>query len=609
MARRVARARGPRPPERPRATVSGRLALSSSVGVACLCMCASLAGRADAATPCRALAYSFTSDCIRAAGDTGCVFHADKPDLGPQIAAWVESADRARFVDTILVTNATALFGIGNRPGLWDLRSGPKFPYGRRPMALPVWAHARGKVYPMVVMQDGDEGRLTYHEADSSPEPHFCRPMLPTEIVDAVTCPSGLFRSDKGKLDASQTSVYPPRGDLFDFGQSCPPLVNQPHGSCNPGDSAQYALLNDVDVVAAATPPFGVARAGLWVIPDALPPGDYAFMVEVAKEFDPNAAYAGVNAPSMDYDVFGTAGNLGQPSVVFRVPFTVAGAPAGADAGASEAAAWAGAAASMAGYGDPSGATGTIFPPDATISSAPGSGEGRLASTSGPGGVGRVHVSFAACAPLDCATAGAPPPVPIEIAPGSITATSAVLNVDQVGDGRDPVLSYDVRVAPLTLHGTEDVTAQDFVSWTPEPPIVPAAPGTMTAASLVALTPSSNYGVGVVAHGRCASSPPTFARFETTVVPYAQLHGCFIATAAFGSDVAPEVAALRRVRDAAVAHSGVARLAADLYYRAAPAAARVLGQTDVGRALMRAPLRPIAILGAAALRALASSRR
>jgi hypothetical protein len=91
---------------------------------------------------CAALEYSFATDCFREAGDAGCVWHADKPDLGPQIAVWVERAADGGFVDTLMLTNATAIFGIGNRPGEWDLRSGPRFPYGRRPQALPVRAGA-----------------------------------------------------------------------------------------------------------------------------------------------------------------------------------------------------------------------------------------------------------------------------------------------------------------------------------------------------------------------------------------------------------------------------------------------------------------------------------
>ncbi len=559
------------------------------------------ANATDGTTTCRALQYAFTSDCLRAPGDTACTWHAGKPDLGPQIAVWIESADRARFVDTLMVTNATALYGIGNRPGLSNLRSGPKFPYGRRPMALPVWAHARGKTYPLVVMQDGQEGLVTYHEGDSSPEPHFCCPMLPDQEVDAITCPSAAFRSDKGRLDATQTSVYPPRGDLFDLGTVCPVLVNHPSGSCNVGDSRQYAFLDDVDTISAATPPFGVATQGAWTVPDDLPLGDYALMVEVGKEFDTNATYDAMNAPSLDFDTFGTVGNLGQPSVVYRVPFSVGAA--GVTGG--------GAAPAMFGYGDVTGATGAIAPPDATITSAPGSGEGRLATTTGPDGAGRVHVSFTSCAPVDCATEGAPPTVPISVVMGALAPTDASVQIEQVrngmsGEDRAPVTSYEIRVAPLPRDGQVDITTDDFVSWAAESSPAPAAPGTLSEVTLAGLTPSTAYGVGVVAHGSCGSSPVTFARFRTPAAPAQDSHlsGCFIATAAFGSDVAPEVDALRRVRDAAVAASPFARLAAELYYAAAPAAARVLRDTDVGRAAVRAPLRPLARVGAAVGRAL-----
>ena len=564
-------------------------------------MSAMIGGVPDLAAPCRSLQYSFLSDCFRAPGETSCVWHADKPDLGPQIAVWVESADRTRFVDTLMVTNATALYGIGNRPGLWNLRSGPKFPYGRRPMVLPVWAHARRATYPMVVMQDGQEGLLSYHEADSSPEPYFCSPMLLDQEVDAVTCPSALFRDDKGRLDLTQTSVYPPRGDLFDLGMTCPVRVNYPGGSCDAGDSRQYAFLDDVDTVSTATPAFGVATQGAWAIPGDLAPGDYALMVEVSKEFDTNAAFNAANAPSLDFEVYGTAGNLGQPSVVYRVLFNV-GASVVTGGGAT---------ATMFGYGDVTGATGAISPPDATISAAPGSGDGRLATTIGTDGAGRVRVSFAACAPTDCATEGAPPAVPIIVVADTLMPTAASVRIEQVGDGRAsaseaPVASYEVRVAPLPRDGVVDIVPEDFVSWAAESSPSAAAPGTLSEIPLEGLTPGTTYGVGVVAHGSCGSSPVTFARFTTPALPpqNTQLSGCFIATAAFGSDVAPEVDALRRLRDAAVGASAFARLAAELYYGAAPAAARVLRDTDVGRAAVRSPLRPLVLVGIALARKL-----
>ena len=241
---------------------------------------------------------------------------------------WLESADGTQFVDTLMVTNAVAIHGIGNRPGTWNMLSGPRFPYGRRPMALPIWAHARGELYPFVAMNDGMEDELGYHENTSSPEPYFCRPMALGEIVDAVTCPSGQFRSAKGLLDATQPqSYYPPRADLFNFGGTpCIARIGYP-GSCDPGDSAQYFALDDVDLVAAATPPYGAPYTGSWIVPADLASGDYALAVEVAKEFDTNAANSypsEVSALDMEYyGADGQHGNVGQPSVLFRVPFTL----------------------------------------------------------------------------------------------------------------------------------------------------------------------------------------------------------------------------------------------------------------------------------------------
>ena len=87
---------------------------------------------------CTVLDYTFQPDCYRAPADGACVFDPRHPDLGPQIAVWLESADGTTFVDTLMVTNAVAVHGIGNRPGTWDMLSGPRFPYGRRLMALPI---------------------------------------------------------------------------------------------------------------------------------------------------------------------------------------------------------------------------------------------------------------------------------------------------------------------------------------------------------------------------------------------------------------------------------------------------------------------------------------
>ena len=75
--------------------------------------------------------------------------------------------------------------------------------------------------------------------------------------------------------------------------------------------------------------------------------------------------------------------------------------------------------------------------------------------------------------------------------------------------------------------------------------------------------------------------------------PYTQLSGCVIATAAYGSELDPDVALLRRERDQAAQRSGLVELAALLYARAAPPLAQLVGRSDTARAAVRALLRPI----------------
>jgi hypothetical protein len=547
---------------------------------------------AAAAEPCTVLNYTFQPDCFRAAGsNTACTFDPSHPDFGPQIAVWLESADGTQFIDTLMVTNAVAIHGIGNRPGTWNLLSGPRFPYGRRPMALPIWAHARGHLYPFVAMNDvatnpGTEDELGYHENISSPEPYFCRPMALTEIVDAVTCPSGMFRSAKGVIDSTQPQVYdPPRADLFNFGGApCIGRIGYP-GSCDPGDSAQYFALNDVDVVAAATPPYGGAYTGSWIVPGDLADGDYALAVEVAKEFDTNAANSYPNEVSaLDMEYYpgdGQHGNVGQPSVLFRVPFTLGGAATGATT------------SDIAGYGDWSGMTGDVTPPDDTISSDPGSGVGRLLLINSGGGQARVALTLGTCSSVDCTAT--PTPLPLDVS-FSATATSSGVGVklevlQSSESGGQQVLGYDVRYAILPSNAAIDASA--FSAWTPAGGLTVGAPGTSSTVEIGALTPQTIYGVGISAIGVCGSSPPTFQIVSTPAIPYTKLSGCFIATAAFGSDLTPEVTTLRALRDVATARSALAGAAVDLYYRSSPPLAGALARSQVGRALIRTALRSI----------------
>jgi hypothetical protein len=546
--------------------------------------------RGAVAGACSVLSYTFQPDCLGASAGGACVFDPNHPDFGPQIAVWVGSADGSRFVDTLMATNAVAIHGIGNRPGTWNLGSGPRFPYGRRQMALPIWAHARGVLYDLVAMNDGMEDELTNHVDSSSPEPYFCRPMLPSEIVDAITCPSGQFRSAKGLLDATAPqSYYPPRADLFDFGGApCMPLVQYP-GSCSPGDSAQYFVLNDVDTVAAATPPYGAPYTGSWIIPGDLPDGDYALSVEVGKEFDPNAANqhpTEVSALDLQYYAgYGQSGNVGQPSVLFQVPFTVGAGSIGTRV----------ATGAMAGYGDWSGATGDLLPPDATIASDPGSGEGRLLLVDGPNGPARVSISIDACPTVDCTLNPSPTPLPVSFtATATDTGSGVTLTILQSSEGGKAVLGYEARYAILA-GSTGAIDPSSFPAWTPTGTIPVGPPGSQTAIEVDALSPQSSYAVGIRATGVCGTSPIAYQRFATPARRFTQLSGCFIATAAFGSDLAPEIKRLRGLRDAATARSAVARTAVDLYYRASPPLAGAIRRSDTARALVRAAVRTLTL--------------
>ena len=107
------------------------------------------------------------------------------PSARPQIAIWVEDA-AGRFVDTVMVTRLVGTYGLGNRPGRSDMGTGHHWPYGRREMALPVWAHRRGVEYDRLVFTDCHESAIRFHNAVSSEDPFYCRPTTAGEhMVDA----------------------------------------------------------------------------------------------------------------------------------------------------------------------------------------------------------------------------------------------------------------------------------------------------------------------------------------------------------------------------------------------------------------------------------------
>ncbi len=589
------------------------------------------ASSARAQQACQTLRYTFQPDCLQSANHPGtcpAVLYlpsstdqtkdskeVDRLDLGPQIAVWIESADGTTFVDTLMVTNQVAARGIGNRPGLSYFVSSPKFPYGKRQMALPIWAHARGKLYPTVVFQDVDTGghsgacsgeaRIGFHENCSSPEPFYCRPLQPSEFVDAITCPSAQFNSSKGHFDmALPRSYYPPRSDLGSnpanfISKDCDIVLDTLPG-CTV-DSEKYAtdptVGNDLDAVAQATPPYGAPYSGTWAIPPALAAGDYAVWVEINKEFDSNSSHNQTTHPAVfdnqGLSSYGMAGNFGQPSVVYRAPIRLDDATTNA----------AGTADHIQGYSDWTGSTGTLMPPDATITTGvPGSGEGRLLEISGPAGTGRVLVSLESCSPVVC---DPPPPTPgmvsdLSVSPEEVTALSAIVRFDTAGAGGQSVSSYEIRYL-----ATDDttLTPDEFAQATRANQVTPGQPGSEGVLVLQNLKPSQHYVVGIRSQGPCSGqSNVAMIDFMTPSQKFTQLSGCFVATAAYGSEMEPQVAALRWLRDSLRPKSGLVAAAVDLYYRSGPAAAAVIARSDTARTLARRLLGPAAELAEAAVR-------
>lgn len=68
---------------------------------------------------------------------------------------------------------------------------------------------------------------------------------------------------------------------------------------------------------------------------------------------------------------------------------------------------------------------------------------------------------------------------------------------------------------------------------------------------------------------------------------------CFIATAAYGSLMEPEVMSLRRFRDTTLKNSGMGKLFIRTYYRLSPPIARFIAKRPGLRALVRCILRPV----------------
>jgi hypothetical protein len=286
---------------------------------------------------------------------------------------------------------------------------------------------------------------------------------------------------------------------------------------------------------------------------------------------------------------YGTGG-FGQPSIVYAVPFTV-GESADVET-----------TSTYVGYGDWDGSTGTMHPADTTITTnAEGTGVGRLLLTSDQAGSWRMKVS----ALPECEgggdggdTCAAPnPPEDLQLVPGD---TSIQVSFASAASGPGAT-RFDVR-----YRNNGDISDADFLSAIPPstPPPTPGTPGSTVSLDITGLRPTQDYHVAVRSIATCgATSEIVVADVSTTAQKFTTLHGCFIATAAYGTPMAREIDTLRHFRDRHLLTNALGRIFVAGYYSMSPPIANVISGSRFLRARTRAFVAPLVAWAGAVERA------
>lgn len=538
---------------------------------------------ADQPAACRVVDLDFTPGGFPAT--------SKDPEIVPQIVAWLEKPN-GEFVATLYVTDEIGRYGLGNRPGRFDFNSGPNWPYGRRVTVFPVWANRRVSntpgvkrsdlMFPQVNYQNSEDFNLSHPAGDSSPEVHFCRPLMTSEPSwDAASCPSTAY-TDKGQLaSGSPTALYPPRADVIASPKSG-------GGQDSPSVEA-YRNMNPFDAVSQASPRLGMETQISWPIPSDLAMGDYVLFMEVSLERDFNDHYTAQMFPSptgIPWSEYGVP-YRGQPSVIYQVPITIGNAEMVATTDR------------YAGYGDPGPSgpfdgrsfpnpDGMIRPPDSTITTdRPGSGAARLLLTSKGGQLFRLRVD--ARTEPDMVSPGPPGAMAVV----DTQAGGATLSFTAPGDDGmiGTVTGYDVRYrVGTTPIGDAEFDAANEAKFSTR--IVKA--GELQNVVVANLLPETPYSFAVRAFDDCHNTGKiTTVMFTTAPRKIGEVDACFVATAAYGSVLANDVEMLRRFRDRMLRHSVLGELAVETYYTFGPTVAGLIGESDLLRSTARDALAPL----------------
>ena len=548
-----------------------------------------------------------------------------------QIAIWIED-ESGEFMATVGLTDAVAVRGLGNRPGASQMNSGFRWPFGRREGVLPIWAHRRAvapgaKQWKRIIFQDRPEGWASRKREDSSPDNYYClawdQSRSKRDALDAVSCAS-VFASDKGRyikpadvqmgygepyedVDTHEgrvaplglTSLYPPRRDVMrPCGSSCAE-------STDVADYVNHArdVMPDIDAVSMATPPGGQPVARLFMVPEDWGDGSYRACLEINVEGDYNATFDPEHlpmpkTPTALWDSWATTQGYGypyrgQPSVVYCVPFNIGSEieeTFTVDEAEGSGGSWDTAAPS---YGKLSSMDDMTNDPQR----APGSGADRL-RRDGSGHRFTVIVKPA----ISCD--GNQPPSEIEQLsvkryPKERHAHEwAGVDFEAASDDTS-VFRYDVRVStePITDETSfmRGQPAKDATIAAEELRVpVSARAGNMIHVDMGGLVQGTHYYVGVRAVDGCsAASPIAVAEITTPMRVFATVTPCFVATAAYGSPLAAEIGALRRLRDRYLATHAIGQQLVAAYGVIGPALADHIREHDSVRAAVRTLLTPL----------------
>lgn len=516
-----------------------------------------------------------------------------------QIVVWVEDP-QGNVKATPYITRSTGQFGLGNRPGVPLLKTDCGWPYGRREMVFPVWAHRRNHKYPKIVMGGAcgnaiesicpmggtcggncDDSTIAYHGLVSSAEPYYCAPQgcVGGGLPDVVSCASPYRTLSKGAyLDPTMQkawSLYPPRADIT----KVDPMIDSP-------DLADFARRNDLVAVSQATPrPGKPLEAPVYWNPQGLPAGDYVAFLEVSQEADFNASHRYPNSDDT-ISIWNQQGHpfLGQPSIVLRVPFHYD--ERGTTAGT----------ATYEGYGAWDGQDGKLRPADGTITlDKEGSGLGRLARLGAPEADSRFAVVVGSCnaTGMDGGTSVCEAPQSAESLGAEVAGSGTSLTVTFRVPAGVAASSWQVRYQLGSTPITDDNFEQQLVG----PTLAGGKPGDALSATISNLMADSGYQVAVRGVSACgARSKVVSLDSHTAQMKFTTLSGCFVATAAWGSPLERHVGTLRAFRDRALLPGTAGQLFVAGYYAFGPSLAAAIAPDDHLRALARRALEPLAAI-------------